>query len=150
MGDVLTLIEKAEQAHEEKTAQGLEKLKKKNAFSLEDFLAQLQTMKKMGSVGELLDLIPGGRKLSQKVDMSQADKEFKRTEAIINSMTVAERRNSNILNGSRRKRIARGSGTTVTDVNRLIKQFLEMRKMMQKMTQMGARAAFSRMPIPFR
>lgn len=150
MGDVLTLIEKAEQAHEENTAQRLEKLKKKNAFSLEDFLAQLQTMKKMGSVGELLDLIPGGRKLSQKVDMSQADKEFKRTEAIINSMTVAERRNSNILNGSRRKRIALGSGTTVTDVNRLIKQFLEMRKMMQKMTQMGARAAFSRMPIPFR
>jgi len=150
MGDVLTLIEKAEQAHEEKTAQRLEKLKKKNAFSLEDFLAQLQTIKNMGSVGELLDLIPGGRKLSQKVDMSQADKEFKRTEAIINSMTVAERRNSNILNGSRRKRIARGSGTTVTDVNRLIKQFLEMRKMMQKMTQMGARAAFSRMPIPFR
>ena len=150
MGDVLTLIEKAEQAHEEKTVQRLEKLKKKNAFSLEDFLAQLQTMKKMGSVGELLDLIPGGRKLSQKVDMSQADKEFKRTEAIINSMTVPERRNSNILNGSRRKRIALGSGTTVTDVNRLIKQFLEMRKMMQKMTQMGARAAFSRMPIPFR
>ena len=150
MGDVLTLIEKAEQAHEEKTAQRLEKLKKKNAFSLEDFLAQLQTIKNMGSVGELLDLIPGGRKLSQKVDMSQADKEFKRTEAIINSMTVAERRNSNILNGSRRKRIALGSGTTVTDVNRLIKQFLEMRKMMQKMTQMGARAAFSRMPIPFR
>ena len=150
MGDVLTLIEKAEQAHEEKTTQRLEKLKKKNAFSLEDFLAQLQTMKKMGSVGELLDLIPGGRKLSQKVDMSQADKEFKRTEAIINSMTVAERRNTNILNGSRRKRIASGSGTTVTDVNRLVKQFLEMRKMMQKMTQMGARAAFSRMPIPFR
>jgi len=150
MGDVLTLIEKAEQAHEEHTAQRLEKLKKKNAFSLEDFLAQLQTMKKMGSVGELLDLIPGGRKLSQKVDMSQADKEFKRTEAIINSMTVPERRTPNILNGSRRKRIALGSGTTVTDVNRLIKQFLEMRKMMQKMTQMGARAAFSRMPLPFR
>ena len=150
MGDVLTLIEKAEQAHEEKTTQSLEKLKKKNAFSLEDFLAQLQSVKKMGSVSELLDLIPGGRKLSQKVDMSQADNEFKRTEAIINSMTVVERRNTNILNGSRRKRIASGSGTTVTDVNRLIKQFLEMRKMMQKMTKMGAKAAFSRMPIPFR
>ncbi len=150
MGDVLTLIEKAEQAHEEKTTQRLEKLKKKNAFSLEDFLAQLQTMKKMGSVGELLDLIPGGRKLSQKVDMSQADHEFKRTEAIINSMTVVERRNPNLLNGSRRKRIASGSGSTVTDVNRLIKQFLEMRKMMQKMTKMGARGAYSRMPIPFR
>jgi len=150
MGDVLTLIEKAEQASEEKTAQRLEKLKKKNAFTLEDFQSQLQTMKNMGSVGDLLDLIPGGRKLSQKVDVSQADKEFKRTEAIINSMTIAERRNTTILNGSRRKRIALGSGTTVTDVNRLIKQFLEMRKMMQKMTQMGARAAFSRMPIPFR
>ncbi len=150
MGDVLTLIEKAEQAHEEKTTQSLEKLKKKNAFSLEDFLAQLQSVKKMGSVGELLDLIPGGRKLSQKVDMSQADNEFKRTEAIINSMTVVERRNPNILNGSRRKRIAGGSGTTVTDVNRLIKQFLEMRKMMQKMTKMGAKAAFSQMPIQFR
>ncbi len=150
MGDVLTLIEKAEQAQEEKTAQRLEKLKKKNAFSLEDFLEQLQSMKKMGPVGELLDLIPGGRKLSQKVDMSQAENEFKRTEAIINSMTLGERRNPTILNGSRRKRIALGSGTTVTDVNRLIKQFMEMRKMMQKMTKLGARAAFNRMPIPFR
>ena len=120
------------------------------SFSLEDFKSQLQTMKKMGSIGELMDLIPGGRKLSQKMDMTQADREFKRVEAIINSMTIGEQRNPTILNGSRRRRIAQGSGTSVTEINRLIKQFMEMRKMMQRMNQKGARALFNRTSMPFR
>ncbi|MFQ5851519.1 MAG: signal recognition particle protein [Candidatus Binatia bacterium] len=149
MGDVLTLIEKAEQAHEEKETQRLEKIAKKNSFSLEDFQSQLQMMKKMGSIGELLDLIPGGRKLSPKLDLPEADKEFRRIEAIINSMTIEERRNPAILNGSRRRRISRGSGTTVTEVNRLIKQFLEMRKMMQRMNRLGTKALFNRTSMPF-
>ena len=149
MGDVLTFIEKAEQAHEQKEAGKLEELTKKHSFSLEDFKSQLQTMRKMGSIGELIDLIPGGRKLSQKMDMGQADREFKRVEAIINSMTIGEQRNPAILNGSRRRRIAYGSGTTVTEINRLIKQFMEMRKMMQRMNQKGARGLFNRTSMPF-
>jgi signal recognition particle subunit SRP54 len=149
MGDVLTLIEKAEQAHEQKEAEKLEELVKKRSFSLEDFKSQLQTIKKMGSIGELMDLIPGGRKLSQKMDMTQADREFKRVEAIINSMTIGEQRNPAILNGSRRRRIAQGSGTSVTEINRLIKQFMEMRKMMQRMNQKGATALFNRTSMPF-
>ncbi|MFQ5917095.1 MAG: signal recognition particle protein [Candidatus Binatia bacterium] len=149
MGDVLTLIEKAEQAHEAKEAGKLDKLTKQGSFSLEDFKSQLGAMRKMGSVGELLDLIPGGRKLSHKLDMTQADKELKRVEAIINSMTIDEQRNPALLNGSRRRRIAQGSGTTVTDVNRLIKQFMEMRKMMQRMNKGGGRAFFNRTSMPF-
>jgi signal recognition particle subunit SRP54 len=149
MGDVLSLIEKAEQAYEQKEAERLEKIARKNQFSLEDFQAQLQQIKKMGSLGELLDLVPGARKLTQKTDLGQAERELKRVEAIINSMTLEERRNPAILNGSRRRRIAQGSGTTVTDVNRLIKQFLEMRKMMQRFSKFGARNLFSRMPNLF-
>jgi signal recognition particle subunit SRP54 len=149
MGDVLTLIEKAEQAHEAKEAGKLEKLSKQGSFSLEDFKSQLGAMRKMGSVGELLDLIPGGRKLGHKLDMTQADKELKRVEAIINSMTIDEQRNTALLNWSRRRRIAKGSGTTVTDVNRLIKQFMEMRKMMQRMNKGGGRAFFNRTSMPF-
>lgn len=149
MGDVLSLIEKAQQAYKEKEGEQLEKLAKKNQFSLEDFQAQLQQLKKMGSIGELLDLVPGARKLTQKADLGQAEKELKRVEAIINSMTLQERRNPAILNGSRRRRIAQGSGTTVTDINRLIKQFLEMKKMMQRFNKLGARALFNRMPSPF-
>ncbi len=149
MGDVLSLIEKAQQTYKEKEGEQLEKLAKKNQFSLEDFQAQLQQLKKMGSIGELLDLVPGARKLTQKADLGQAEKELKRVEAIINSMTLQERRNPAILNGSRRRRIAQGSGTTVTEINRLIKQFLEMKKMMQRFNKMGARALFNRMPAPF-
>jgi len=149
MGDVLSLIEKAQQAYKEKEGEQLEKLAKKNQFSLEDFQAQLQQLKKMGSLGELLDLVPGARKLTQKADLGQAEKELKRVEAIINSMTLQERRNPAILNGSRRRRIAQGSGTTVTEINRLIKQFLEMKKMMQRFNKMGARALFNRMPAAF-
>jgi signal recognition particle subunit SRP54 len=149
MGDVLSLVEKAQQVYEEKEIERIQKQVKKNQFSLEDFQSQLRQMKKMGSIGELLDMVPGARKLSQNVDFGQAEKELKRVDAIINSMTIQERRNPAILNGSRRKRIAQGSGTTVTDVNRLIKQFLEMKKMMQRMSRGGMRGLFNRMSIPF-
>ena len=149
MGDVLSLVEKAQQAFETKEAERLEQQMRKGQFSLEDFQAQLRQIKKMGSIGDLLDMVPGARKLAPRVDLGQAEKEIKRVDAIINSMTLEERRNPAVLNGSRRKRIAQGSGTTVTDVNRLIKQFLEMKKMMQRMNRMGGRAFFSRLPTPF-
>jgi signal recognition particle subunit SRP54 len=149
MGDVLSLIEKAEQTFEEKEIERLQKQARKNQFSLEDFQAQLRQLKKMGSIGDLLELVPGARKLTQKVDLSQAERELKRVDAIINSMTIEERRNPGILNGSRRRRIAQGSGATVAEVNRLVKQFLEMKKMMQRMNQLGGRALFNRMPSPF-
>ena len=151
MGDVLSLIEKAEQAVDRKAAPKLEQRMRKGEFTLEDFQTQMQAIKKMGSIGGLLDMVPGGRKLTQQVDMGQAEKEIKRVEAIINSMTVKERRNPALLNGSRRRRIADGSGTTVTDVNRLMKQYMEMKKMMQRMKKAGGkrRGPFNRLSMPF-
>ena len=139
MGDMLSLIEKAEQAVDKKTAPKIEQRMRKGEFSLEDFQTQMQAIKKMGSIGSLLDMVPGGRKLGQQVDMTHAEKELKRVEAIINSMTLKERRNPALLNGSRRRRIATGSGTTVTDVNRLMKQFMEMKKMIQRMKKSGGK-----------
>jgi signal recognition particle subunit SRP54 len=94
-------------------------------------------------------MIPGGKKLANQVDSDKAEKELKRVEAIINSMTLKERRNPALLNGSRRRRIAQGSGTTVTDVNRLMKQFLEMKKMMQRVSKGGMRALLGQMSNPF-
>lgn len=151
MGDVLSLIEKAEQAVDKKASPKLEQRMRKGEFTLEDFQTQMQAIKKMGSIGGLLDMVPGGRKLTQQVDMSQAEKELKRVEAIINSMTLKERRNPALLNGSRRRRIADGSGTSVTDVNRLMKQYMEMRKMMQRMKKSGGkrRGLMNRLSTPF-
>lgn len=149
MGDVLSLIEKVEQAYQQKEIDRLEKLTRKNQFSLEDFQEQIRQLKKMGSIGELLDLVPGARKLTQKADLGQAERDLKRMEAIINSMTIEERRNPTILNGSRRRRIAQGSGTTVAEVNRMVKQFLEIKKMMHRVNKLGARALFSRIPTAF-
>jgi signal recognition particle subunit SRP54 len=100
-------------------------------------------------MGSLLEMIPGGKKLASQVDADKAEQELKRVEAIINSMTIQERRNPALLNGSRRRRIAQGSGTTVTDINRLMKQFMEMKKMMQKVSKGGMRSLLSRMPNPF-
>jgi signal recognition particle subunit SRP54 len=149
MGDVLSLIDKVQQNFEEKEAVRLQKAFQKQQFTLEEFQLQLQQIKKMGSVGSLLELIPGGNKLASQVDADKAEKEMKRVEAIINSMTLEERRNPAILNGRRRQRIAQGSGTTVTDVNRLMKQFMEMKKMMQRVNKLGVRSLFNRMPNPF-
>jgi len=130
MGDVLTLIEKAEQSFDEAKAAELEQKLRQSNFTLEDFQEQLQQLKQMGPLDDLLSMIPGikGAKLP-----SVDDSELKRVEAIISSMTLEERRTHHIINGSRRKRIARGSGTTVGDVNRLLKQFAQTQKMMKSL-----------------
>ena len=112
MGDVLTLIEKAEQAYDEKEALQLQRKLRRNEFTLEDFRDQLRAVRKMGAIGDLLDMIPGMKKLTKGIDMASAETELKRIEAIINSMTREERDNAAIINGSRRRRIAAGSGTT--------------------------------------
>ncbi|HKL48016.1 MAG TPA: signal recognition particle protein [Desulfuromonadales bacterium] len=138
MGDVLTLIEKAQSAVDEDKAAEMEKRMKKGGFSLEDFRDQLQMLKKMGSVDSLLKMVPGaGKAMKQMKNMQPPEKEMSKIEAIINSMTIKERHNHKILNGSRRLRIARGSGTSVQDVNQLLKRFVEAQKMMKKMQKMG-------------
>lgn len=137
-GDVLTLVEKAQEVMDEKSA--LESTKKlmKNEFSLDDFLVQIQQMKKLGGIEALLKFLPGAGEISKQLkNMSPPDNEMKKIEAIIRSMTHQERRNHKILNGSRRQRIAKGSGTQVQDVNKLIKQFEEAQKMMTGMMKMG-------------
>ena len=149
MGDVLSLIDKVQQNVEQKEAEKLQKAFQKQQFTLEEFLLQLQQIKRMGSMNSLLEMIPGGKKLASQVDGDKAEKELKRVEAIINSMTIEERRNPALLNGSRRRRIADGSGTTVTDINRLMKQFLEMKKMMQRVSKLGVRSLMSQVPNPF-
>jgi signal recognition particle subunit SRP54 len=131
MGDVLTLVEKAQSTIDVAEAQKLQKKMMKNQFTLEDFLSQLQQIKKMGSMQDLLKMIPGvGKQLKQApVD----EKALGRTEAIIRSMTKKERQAPKLINGPRRKRIARGSGTRIQEVNQLLTQFDQMRKMMKKM-----------------
>lgn len=138
MGDVMTLIEKAQSAYEEKETEELKKKLKKDSFTLEDFRAQLQKIKKMGSIDSIMSMIPGLSKLKGAAkDMDMDEKELARIEAIINSMTMEERTNVGVLNASRRKRIARGSGTRVQDVNKVINQYRDMRKMMKKLKKMG-------------
>ena len=149
MGDVLSLIDKVQQTVEHKEAEKLQKAFQKQQFTLEEFLVQLQQIKRMGSMNSLLEMIPGGKKLASQVDGEKAEKELKRVEAIINSMTIQERRNPALLNGSRRRRIAEGSGTSVTEINRLMKQFLEMKKMMQRVSKLGVRSLMNQMPNPF-
>ena len=137
MGDVLGLIEKASKEIDLEESLELQKKMRKNEFTLEDFLNQLRMMKKMGNMGSLMGMIPGMGKLAKQIDPEHADKELKKIEAIILSMTKQERRKHNIINGSRRKRIAKGSGTRVQDVNNLLKQFAQMRTMMKKMSKGG-------------
>ena len=134
MGDVLTLIEKAEAVVDKKKADKLAKKLQKNAFTLEDFLDQIQQIKKMGSLEQILGMVPGINKLRQLKDAPEPDeKELSKTEAIIRSMTLKERRNHRIIDSSRRLRIAAGSGTSVSDVNRVLKSYSAMLKMMKKM-----------------
>ena len=137
MGDVVTLVEKAQEQFDEKQAQKLQKKIRKNSFDFEDFLEQVQQIKKMGNVKDLLAMVPGMGKALRGVDLD--DDAFKHIEAIIQSMTPDERQNPDKLNGSRKTRIARGSGTTVQEVNQLIKQFGEMKKMMKMMSGGGKR-----------
>jgi signal recognition particle subunit SRP54 len=149
MGDVLSLIDKVQQNVEEKETAKLQTAFLKQQFTLEEFQLQLKQIKRMGSLGSLLEMVPGAKKLAAQVDTEKAETELKRVDAIINSMTLGERRNPAILNGSRRRRIAQGSGTTVTDVNRLMKQFMEMKKMMQRVSKLGVKSLFNRMPHPY-
>jgi signal recognition particle subunit SRP54 len=137
MGDVLSLIEKAEQAIDEDEAADLEEKLRKNEFTLDDFRKQLKTIRRMGPLESILGMIPGLGNLKQLADNKPDEKQMGRVEAIICSMTAEERRNDRIINGSRRKRIAKGSGTTVEEVNRLLKQFTEMRKVLAMMSQGG-------------
>ncbi|MGH8120269.1 MAG: signal recognition particle protein, partial [Gammaproteobacteria bacterium] len=135
MGDVLSLIEEVEQQTDRDKAKKIaEKLQQGKRFTLEDFREQIQQMRGMGGIGNLLDKLPGLPAVRQQVDVVKGEKEFVRFEAIINSMTVAEQRNPDVLNGSRKKRIAGGSGTQIQDVNRLLKQFHLMQKMMKRLS----------------
>jgi len=137
MGDILSLIEKAEAALDEKKALELEEKLRKDAFDLEDFRDQMQQIRKMGSLDQLLSMIPGFQKMKKMQGLQPNEKELVKIEAIINSMTRKERHNHTIINGSRRKRIARGSGTSVQDVNRLLKQYIQAKTMMRKIQKMG-------------
>ncbi|HEY4689783.1 MAG TPA: signal recognition particle protein [Anaerolineae bacterium] len=132
MGDMLTLIEKAEATFDQEQAQKAAEKFISARFDFEDFLEQMQQMKRLGPLAQILDMIPGLGQLTAQVDPNMAESQLKKTEAIIRSMTIAERRNPDLLNGSRKRRIARGSGTTVQDVNQLARQFREMQKMMKQ------------------
>jgi len=138
MGDVLTLVEKAQSVFDEKDAERLNQKLKKNQFDLEDFLAQLQQIKKMGSLESIMGMIPGMGKMMKQMQGSQpSEKEINRIEAIIRSMTPAERTNHSIINGSRRLRIAKGSGTTVQEINQLLKRFTEAQKVVKQLQKLG-------------
>jgi signal recognition particle subunit SRP54 len=133
MGDVLSLIEKAEQQVDEKQAEDLQEKLKKDQFTLEDFLTQMRQVRKMGPLSGILGMLPGMGAMKQLKNADIDEGELDRVEAIILSMTPAERANPGMINGSRRKRIANGSGTRVQNVNALVKQFDQMRKMMRSM-----------------
>jgi signal recognition particle subunit SRP54 len=132
MGDVVSLVERAQQQYDEEEARKLQKKIAKNQFDFTDFYSQIQQIKKMGNIKDLVGMIPGVGKAVKDLDID--DSAFKSVEAIINSMTPQERHQPELLNASRRQRIAKGSGTTITEVNRLIKQFDDMRKVMKMMT----------------
>jgi len=137
MGDVLSLIEKAQEKIDENEAIKLEKKLRRNEFDLEDFRAQLKQIKKLGSLEQILNMLPGMGQLKKLKGFSPDEKELVKVEAIINSMTREERRQYKIMNGSRKRRIAKGSGTTVQDVNRLLKNFAQSKKMMEQFTKKG-------------
>ena len=148
MGDVLSFIEKAQSVVDEKKAADLERKLRKNEFTLEDFRDQMTQIRKMGSIGDLLKMIPGMGKIKQMKDIEVDDGQISRIEAIINSMTAEERRRHAIINGSRRKRIAKGSGTSVQEVNRLLKDYTQVMKMVKKINKGGMRG-LGRGMMPF-
>lgn len=143
MGDIVSLVEKAQEQFDEEEARKLQRKLAKDQFTFDDFLKQIQQVKKMGNMKDLMGMIPGMGKAIKDIDFD--DNAFKSIEAIIHSMTPQERTNPDVLNGSRRARIAKGSGTTVADVNKLIKQFEETRKIMKMVTTGGARNAMKQM-----
>ena len=144
MGDIVTLVEKAQEQFDEEEARKLQRKIAKDQFNFDDFLSQIQQIKKMGNIKDLAAMIPGMGKAVRNMDID--DDAFKEIEAIIRSMTPQERQNPAILNGSRKKRIARGSGTSVTDINRLLKQFGETRKMMKSMSGKKGLSRLMNMP----
>jgi len=135
MGDIVSLVEKAEEQFNEEEARRISKKLAQNKFDFNDFLSQIAQLKKMGNLKDLASMIPGVGKAMKNIDIG--DDAFKNTEAIIHSMTPAERENPALLNGSRRLRLAKGSGTSIQDVNRLLKQFEDMRKMMRMVQNTG-------------
>ncbi len=141
MGDILTLVERAQETFDSKQAATMEEKLRKASFTLEDMLDQLQQVQKMGPIGQLMGMIPGMGNLAGEAQAAVDRGELKRTEAIIRAMTLAERRDPTVLNASRRRRIAAGSGTTLPDVNRLVKQFTEMQKLMKQLAGGGRRGA---------
>lgn len=144
MGDVISLVERAQQSFDEEEAKRLNKKIRKNQFNFNDFLSQLEQIKKMGNIRDLVGMLPGMGKALKGIDID--DDSFKPIEAIIKSMTVTERESPDILNGSRRKRIASGSGTSIQQVNSLLKQFNDMRKLMKTMNKMsGAKRGLANM-----
>ena len=142
MGDVLTLMEKAESAYNEEGANNLQKKLKQNSFTLEDYLEQLENMKKMGNLSNVLNMIPGMSNKLKGVDTEVDEKKIKHTKAIIQSMTVKERRNPDIIKASQRKRIAKGSGTSIQEVNQLLKQFEMSKTMMSRMAKNKGKLPF--------
>jgi signal recognition particle subunit SRP54 len=150
MGDVLSLIEKAEEVLDEDVAErGAKRLMEGN-FNLEDFLEQLQQVKRLGPLNKVMDMIPGMGQLTSLVSQEDMDKQLKRTQAIISSMTIQERRNPRVLNGSRKRRVAKGSGTTVQEINQLLTQFKQMQKMMKQLRNPRARQNLMNMLGGFR
>jgi signal recognition particle subunit SRP54 len=137
MGDVVSLVEKAQEVFDEKKAQELERKLRKDEFTLDDFKEQIKQVRKLGSMESVINMIPGMGKFKGAIDFSEAEKEIKRTEAIINSMTARERLYPHLIDGSRRVRIAKGSGLRVQDVNELLKRYLETRKMIKRFTKGG-------------
>jgi len=149
MGDILTLVEKAQTAVDERYAKDLEQKIRKNEFTLDDFRDQLKQISKIGSLTDIIGMIPGMKKLKDMKDMKPDEKEIVKIIAIIDSMTKKERLNYQIIDGQRRKRIARGSGTTVQDVNRLLKSYVDIKKVMKKMTAKGGLKMMKRGLFPF-
>jgi signal recognition particle subunit SRP54 len=143
MGDILTLVERAQETFDVKQAQQMEEKLRKASFTLEDMLDQLQQVQKMGPIGQIMSMIPGMGGMANEAQAAVDRGELKRTEAIIRAMTPAERRDPSILTGSRRRRIAAGAGTTLPEVNRLVKQFGEMQKLMKQLSGGGRRAALA-------
>lgn len=141
MGDILTLVERAQDTFDAKQAQQMEEKLRKASFTLEDMLDQLQQVQKMGPIGQLMGMIPGMGNMANEAQAAVDRGDLKRTEAIIRAMTAGERRDPTVLNASRRRRIAAGSGTTLPDVNRLVKQFTEMQKLMKQLAGGGRRGA---------
>jgi signal recognition particle subunit SRP54 len=140
MGDMIGLIEKAEAAFDQKTQKEQADRVLTGQFTLEDFADQLKQMRKMGSISQVLDMLPGGLgQAARNISPEETERNMKRTEAIINSMTRGEKQNPDLLNASRRRRIARGSGTDVQDVNRLMKQFRDTQRLMKTMQKTGGK-----------